>query len=1063
MRNPQNRSPQDRHQDRAAEAAWTLDLPAGLLHVWPRGEAAEWEERLGALVQAVGAEGGVHRLDAHRLAVVPVAGDPAVLDAAASYGRLLAAAAQRPLAGGSAGAALLVTPGRVRLSAAGVHALHDPLLADLAARPPKLPPTGVHLTGRAARVLETRREVYSAGSYEGPGGHSVTLFLAGARKPSERPWRNPEILGRRLTALARPAPARAVREAAAAGAVRVFGALGVGKTRLAVESIGEGSDAPRVTPAPGRAHSPSLAEQIAFAWLPHLSGAEREEVEDLVRRLAAARRARLLGHGDAALERVAAERLAARLPQVVAVCAAARRGPRALLFDDLESAGEADFALIAALLEARAATGRGSPALILIGRSGTPWPAALRKLPAVEVPAFTASEIAEFAGQLLSGLSLPPPVEQRLIEGAAGNPFVLEEGVAAMIHRRSLRRFYGSFFFSGGDDTAYEPSPRLILHAEAEARRLGEPAPLRLLAVAQDPAPADELRSAAAMAGGPRAAAGWERAFAERGWLVPRPTPWGEGVALASPALVAALAATLAPETALAARRALGSLLAELSREPAARWAAYRLLAGGEGAAAALLDVATRAAAADERPPVGDDEILAALIRELVAHRETDGDGETELALLLALLPLALRTAHLEGLADELKHAMHLALEQGGGGPERLLALARLKADLDRREGRLAKAEQTLRKALEKSHHVDERGKAALLLQLGRVLIARQRLDEAERLFGQVLERVGAPGSEDLAASCRFFLGNVALQRCRYEEALAHHQAALDLRRGGPGPAKPRIASLTAVGAALLALGHYAESLAHYQEAEELAQETGDDEELSYVLIGIANALSRLGDFAAASAPLRQALAVREGSGDGLGEAVARLAVAENHLALDRPREALAEAREAHFQLSLLTEGRPLGQAERLLGRIQLVRRKPGEARNYLVRALRYHEERGDAAEAAFDRAWLLDAAIAEERLEEVMLLTRDLAGFLAGSDYPELGERIDLRMYRGLDWLRGRGEEAGDPAQHLARAYRGLLAKAERLRPDQRQVFLYQVPDHEAIVVAATRAGLAR
>jgi tetratricopeptide (TPR) repeat protein len=556
---------------------------------------------------------------------------------------------------------------------------------------------------------------------------------------------------------------------------------------------------------------------------------------------------------------------------------------------------------------------------------------------------------------------------------------------------------------------------------------------------------------------------GWEEEYLARGWLVSRPTSWGAGVAFASPAVGAALAGTLAPETAARARNALGELLGELSREPAARWSAYQMLAGGSEGVPVLLDLAERAAGAGGPAPASDDELLAALIRELVAHRERGGDPETELKLLLALLPLALRTAHLEGLAGELRHAMHLALEHGGGGPERLLALARLKADLDRREGRLAKAEETLRKALETSHHVDERGKAALLLQLGRVLIARQRLDEAEKLFGQVLERVGRPGTEDLAAGCRFYLGNIALHRCRYEEALAHHQAALELRSASRGPVKPRIASLTALGAAHLALGRYGEALAHYREAEERSRQAGDDEELSYVLLGIGRALSRLGDFAAASAPMRQALALREASGDGLGEAVARLAVAENHLALDRPREALREAREAHFQLSMLTEGKPLGQAEQLLGRVQLTRRKPEEARNYLRRALRYHDDRGDRAEAAFDRAWLLDAALADGRPEEVAELTGALGEFLAGADYPELGERLDYRMYRGLEWLRARGEDAGDPLLHLGRAYRGLLAKAERLRPDQRQVFLYQIPDHEAIVVAATRAGLAR
>lgn len=1040
---------------------WTLDLPAGLLHAWPGEAGGEWEARVERLVAAPGDAAGVVALSPGLLAVVPVGGDPAVLDAAVSYGRLLV---RGPTGAEPIDARLLVSPGRARVAAAGTETLHDPLLADLQQKPPQLDPGEVHLTGRAAHTLEGDFGIEPAATYEGPAGRSVSLFRIGPGD-GERPWRNAEILGRHLRGLPREELEAALRDALAGGGVaRLSGPFGCGKTRLAMTALGgSAKDAARRRPrrlvVPSRRiDAPSLAEQLTALYAPLLGSDQRGEVEALAQRIAEGRRDRLFG-GPGAAEREAEARaeLSHRLRGLPG-SPAATRGPSVLVIDDLEAADPTDLELLAGL----AAGGEATPALALVGRTGIDWPESLTTTPEVRVTPLDEGEIQAFADNLLAGLSLPPTVEERLLESAAGNPFMLEEGVAAMIHRRALRRFYGSFFFSGGDDTTYVPSPRLIQHVEAEAGRLGVPAPLRLLAVAGAPAPTTELRSAISLAGARSAAdTGWAEIYRVHGWLREEDTPWGRGIGFSSAALAAAVGSTLAPAAAARARRVLGELLSGLSQEPAARWAAYRLLAGSSAAIPVLLDLVSEERADTAAGVASDDALLAALIRELVNHRESGGDPETELKLLLAMLPLALRTAHLEGLAEELKHAMHLALQHSEGGPERMIALARLKADLDRREGRLSKAEETLRSALKTSQQVDDRGKAALLLQLGRVLIARQRLDEAESLFRRVLGQVERPGHAALAASCHFYLGNIALHRCRYQTAFDHHRRALDLRLETHGPIKPRIASLTAVGAASLALGRYPEALQHYQEAEDRAREAGDDEELSYVLLGIGRALSRLGDFAAASAPLRQVLALREASGDGLGEAVARLAVAENHLALDRPREALAEAREAHFRLSLLTDGKPLGQAEQLLGRIQLTRRKPKEARNYLLRALHFHNDRGDLAEAAFDRAFLLEAALGDQRLEDVMILARDLGRFLAGPTYPELGEQLDYCMYKALEWLCEKGEGSGDPSEHLRRAYRTLLAKAERLRPDLRQVFLFQIPENEAIVVAATRAGL--
>jgi hypothetical protein len=131
------------------EAPWTLELPAALLHLWPRGRSAAWEQPIDRLCAALGAGSGVYRLRPGLLAVVPVAGDPAIVDTAVSYGRLLRAeAAER---GGEG--ALLVTPGAVTIRRGGAELVADPLLHDLEAEPPALVAGEVHVTARAALNL----------------------------------------------------------------------------------------------------------------------------------------------------------------------------------------------------------------------------------------------------------------------------------------------------------------------------------------------------------------------------------------------------------------------------------------------------------------------------------------------------------------------------------------------------------------------------------------------------------------------------------------------------------------------------------------------------------------------------------------------------------------------------------------------------------------------------------------------------------------------------------------------------------------------------------------------
>src|SRR5262249_38703217 len=150
-----------------------------------------------------------------------------------------------------------------------------------------------------------------------------------------------------------------------------------------------------------------------------------------------------------------------------------------------------------------------------------------------------------------------------------------------------------------------------------------------------------------------------------------------------------------------------------------------------------------------------------------------------------------------------------------------------------------------------------------------------------------------------------------------------------------------------------------------------------------FVLLGLGRAHSELGDRTAAARHLRRALLLREGRPDRLGEAVVRLAVAANHLDLQQAEKAEEEARLAQFQLSPAPEGALLGDAEQLLGRVELVRRRYLPAAVHFAAALDVHQRHGDTTSALLDRSWQLELALSQEDGREVRRLIRELTGVI--------------------------------------------------------------------------------
>ncbi len=935
---------------------------------------------------------GVHQAEPGTWVLPALPGDPAVFDRAARLGQRLLAALAAEVGQGKTRA--LVAPAALRLEADRLELIADALIQELARRPPALSPDTLHLTGHAVRGLEGRWVTAAGPNLQIGTGRVVPTAVLGPAAPGLPPWRNPEVLARALRWVPRGDAGDRLGELLAQPGCRLTGPIGVGKTRLAWE----------ILRASGR----------AAIW--RRAGGEPVEPSLPLDRLLRGEKTR----------------------------------PLWVVFDTLESADAGVWQEILDLA-ARPDFGAGLHAL-LIGRSATPWHEALGPLPLVELEPLAGEAWERFCFQAFHGLALPLGVSERLAERAGGNPFALEEALLYLVRDRQLRQVFGSFFFSGTEDRAeFQPSSRLRLHAEAEAARLGNPTPLRLLALAGNPTPAAELGAATFTLGAPTLGADWEELPIQAGLLVRREGPWGEGLVHRFPAIELALAGAFEPGVALEAKRTLGELLAARSSTGPELWGAWPLLAGSEDGA----QTALRAAAAPGAR-IPREELFAALRGELASLGERGGDPTLELDLLWALLPIARRLGRLH----ELEAAIARGLELAGARPERFLAVAAVAAELQQKAGRLREAEATLRRALTAAHATEEKKKELLLIELGRVIVRLGRRPEAQELFLKTLQFAERGGRAAVAATCEFHLGNIALHEFRLDDAIRHHEAALALRRP-VGPAGSVAASLSALGAVELARGNFPGALARYQEAQAQVADGGDGADQAWTLLGIGRSLAGLGDFAGAMPVVKRALALREGRDDAVGEAIARVELAELQLELGQLDAAHQEARKALFALSLVAEHDALADAERVLGQVFVRSRRPAEAMPRFAEAERIYRNAGNELAVLNILACRLDAAIAAGEVAGVE------AAFAALAEerrrHPQIfsGALHDYHLYVGARWLEGHRGRGEDPRPYLEEAYSELLRQTGYLEPAMRQRFLFQIPGHAAILEAATRAGL--
>ncbi|MFQ5525511.1 MAG: tetratricopeptide repeat protein [Thermoanaerobaculia bacterium] len=1036
-------------------------LPCAVLRLW-------WLDRKGSVQNlnprpesAFDRPDGVHEVDVGTYAVVPWAGDPAIFDAATDWARQLELEARSVDRTGEPDLVPLavVYPGVVSLGHGLADLEPDDLDSDLGHSRPDIEP-GVYLSGRAANMLEYIPALAEGCSYQGQSGKELPLLRFEGPQYDHLPWRNPEVLAQRTQYVDRKPLATSLSELLQERVTRVSGPLGCGKTRLVWQEVSDQNGLRLWLRArPLRIETPILSEQIITQLLtPSQSQINdplhpriESEVDGEAIRAALGKQT---GRRTEAEIRLLNERATSALGRITA------NGRRTwIVIDDFHQVSPHDFGFLRHLLEA---VDLSVFRFVLVGRNGSPWPESLEPFPILDIPPLDDDEMEQFASQVITGLSLPEVVKKRFLYATRGYPFAFEEGLFALVHEKYLRQIYGSFFFGGGEDIEYRPSSRLVRHVEAEVARLGEPFPLRLLSVTQHPVPATELASAASILG-LTLEPGWEEPFIEARILDYTPSVWGRAVQIISPVNRHALCHSLPEDRATEARRALGELLSFGGSGGESHWLSYRLMAGLPEAIEPLLSLFKSKYIKDVPP----EELRDALVRELGALRDRREQGqaeasedsieeEIELELLWRLLPLARRLGRLNLHEADLVRGVELSADN----PRRLLGLASIKAEHDQEAGRPQDAESTIQFALKAAGGLEARHKALLLVQLGRLFLRQNRFDEAEQLFSNLLNALDESEASAISATCRFFLGNVALHRGDLEMAHTFHLEAFQ-QRNEQKLFRAAGASLSALGAVATAQGHYPQALDYYQRALDLFREHANEGDGAFALLGLARAYSRIGDFKAATKPARQALQFRVNREDSAGEAIARLAVAMNYVDLGQLDAALEEARKAHFQLTMSSAEEQLAETEMTLGIIHLRQRRYADARRRFEEALERFHKLDKSNEGTFVLAYLVEVSVAQEDPDAIRSFTAELRNKLKKLPPPDLGEILDFRIYCGLDWLAQNGFKVGNPASYLARAYRSVMTKAENLDQELRQRYLFRIPTNQEIVDSATRKGL--
>ncbi|MEJ2086457.1 MAG: ATP-binding protein, partial [Acidobacteriota bacterium] len=601
-----------------------LRLPAAILRFWTPDPSSQGsvEEDLGRLVPAVP---GFHNLSPGTVAITAESGDPAIFDSAVYLGEQLIEGARRR----GTELRLLILPGEVVRHGEKVELATDALIESSPTWFSGLEPGKIHMTSWTVHMREQPSQVREIRTQSGtPSEHSLPIFQTESALSDVTPWRNPDILNRKIRFVARDDLSEKGSSLLSEPAWRIEVPVGCGKSYFAHHLLASAA-IPRIwlRGAPAHRRRFGLTRQL----LDQLGAASKDsKSKGLTPVLGDLDLLQALRHEIGGVGEDPSHGGADQLPTILQHLTESSEGPFYLVCDDLQLNTEDDLEALEGLL-GRPELGRGFR-LLLIGRGGRELPNALTTLPMLTVGPFEDDEMSQFSSQLFSGLSLPASTRDRLHDSTSGCPFALEEGMFALIREKSLRRVYGSFFFAGQDSAGFSPSPRFLCHLQAEAYRLAIEEQLQLLSIIDGGSPQSIIGRSASRFGG-RSRADWDLVGSESGLLESVDTPWGPGVDFTCSAFGATLAHGVAPDALPQLRTAIGSILASESKSGEANWESYRLLKSTEEGVGALIKTLESSYSSQ----IPSAELLEVLTQELYRHRERRGSAEIELSLLWKL------------------------------------------------------------------------------------------------------------------------------------------------------------------------------------------------------------------------------------------------------------------------------------------------------------------------------------------------------------------------------------------------------------------------------------------
>ncbi len=399
-----------------------------------------------------------------------------------------------------------------------------------------------------------------------------------------------------------------------------------------------------------------------------------------------------------------------------------------------------------------------------------------------------------------------------------------------------------------------------------------------------------------------------------------------------------------------------------------------------------------------------------------------------------------------------LAHAQRALQLMPADALERRYALVFLRVDAMgvRADDARLEAELSALEAL--AEQLDDGRQARVALRRAVHLERRGHIEESLRLAESVWHRV-ATGWPQVAAHAGRGIAAALTRLGRTAEARPWAQAALGLARevgdtAVEGALLNELAGLSSQdGDPDQAVALYEQALACHRAVGHRVHEAGVLSNLGYVDL-------RLGSYAQAAARFAEARTLAGGVGQrGLeGMILINLALATCHDG--RPAEALAHAEAARALLQAAGNRWAEAAALRVMGQCELAQGRPAPAAAWLADAQARFQALKLGALAIEAAALLAEARLAEGRREDAAALADAVLAALDGGLSIEGCEepmRVHLSCWRVLRALGDTRAEA-----RLKAAQAQLLDRASRVRdPAQRERFLRRVPDHRALLQA--------